>query len=147
MLDRYGRIARIFQEPSDVWTEDSLVRGLRDAAAAVNGPSTVRPQTPSRVGDAERGRAMVHLQNARPELTHAQMAAVVDAAAWWFDNGEDDKVVDLVDAVATDERLGSEVYVALLGPSKLTEVPPLPAAARRAAPDRGHRREKDDNER
>src|SRR3954452_4199266 len=91
VLDRYGRIARIFQERSDVWTEDSLVRGLRDAAAAVNGPSTVRPQRPSRVGDAERGRAMVHLQNARPELTHDQMTAVVDAAAWWFDNGQDDK--------------------------------------------------------
>ncbi len=144
VLDRYGRIARIFQERSDVWTEDSLVR---DAAAAVNGPSTVRPQRPSRVGDAERGRAMVHLQNARPELTHAQMAAVVDAAAWWFDNGEDDKVVNLLDAVATDERLGGDVYEALLGPTKLTEVPHPGVEADGAAPDRGHRREKDDNER
>jgi hypothetical protein len=26
VLDRYGRIARIFQERSDFWTEDSLVR-------------------------------------------------------------------------------------------------------------------------
>jgi hypothetical protein len=147
VLDRYGRIAKIFQERSDVWTEDSLVRGLRDAAATVNGPSTTRPLTPSRVGDAERGRAMVHLQKARPELTHNQMAAVVDAAALWFDNGEDDKVVDLVDAVAADERLGGDVYVALLGPSELTEVPSPPVATGEAAPDRGHRREKDDNER
>ena len=88
---------------------------------------------------------MVHLQMARPELTLNPAAAVVDAAALWFDNGEDDKVIDLVDAVATDERLRGDVYVALRGPSKLTEVPP--AAAGRAAPDRGHRRDKDDNER
>jgi hypothetical protein len=147
VLDRYGRIARIFQEHSDVWTEDSLVRGLRDAAAAVSGPSTARPQRPSRVGDAERGRAMVRLQDARPELTHEQMAAVVDAAAWWFDNGEDDKVVDLLDAVATDDRLGGDVYVALLGSTKLTEVPRPGAEIEGAAPDRGRRRGKGDNER
>ena len=139
VLDRYGRIARIFQEHSDVWTEDSLVRGLRDAAAAVNGPSTVRPQRPSRVGDSERGRAMVRLQDARPELTHDQTAAVVDAAAWWLDNGDDDKVASLVEAVVIDARLGRDLFAALLGPSRLTEV--------QAATGRGHRREKDDNER
>jgi hypothetical protein len=102
---------------------------------------------PSRVGDAERGRAMVQLQNARPELTHAQMAAVVDAAAGWFDAGEDDKVINLLDAVATDERLGGDVYVALLGPTKLTEVPRPGAEGDGQALSRGHRREKDDNER
>ena len=118
VLDRYARIARIFQESSDVWTEDSLVHGLRDASAAATGTSGAAPGEPARVGAVERGRAMVQLQQARPDLTHDQLVAVVDAAAWWFDNGEDYKVTDLLDSVLPDDGASGAVYLTLLGPGR-----------------------------
>ena len=118
VLDRYARIVRIYQESSDVWTEDSLVRGLRDAAAAATGPADGAPQAPTRVGAVERGHAMVQLQEARPELTHDQLVAVVDAAAWWFDNDEDYKVIDLLDAVIPGDGASGTVYLTLLGPGR-----------------------------
>ena len=77
VLDRYNRLAAILAESSDIWTEESLSRGLRDARAAIRSEAS-----PSKVGAAERGLAMVILQQARPELTHDQLVAVVDATAW-----------------------------------------------------------------
>jgi hypothetical protein len=111
VLDRYNRLAGIFAESSDIWTEDSLARGLRDAPAAISDQAT--SQHPSKVGTAERGRAMVILQQARPELTHDQLVAVVDATAWWLDSDEDYKATDLLDSVAGAE-VSSEVYMTLL---------------------------------
>jgi hypothetical protein len=112
VLDRYNRLAGIFAESSDIWTEDSLSRGLRDAPAAASGKSTTQP-SPSKVGAAERGRAMVLLQQARPELTHDQLVAVVDATAWWLDSDEDYKANDLLDSVASTE-VSRDVYMTLL---------------------------------
>jgi len=112
VLDRYNRLAGIFAESSDIWTEESLSRGLRDAPAAVRGKATTQP-SPSKVGAAERGRAMVVLQQARPELTHDQLVAVVDATAWWLDSDEDYKATDLLQSVASTE-VSSEVYMTLL---------------------------------
>ena len=112
VLDRYNRLAGIFAESSDIWTEESVARGLRDAPAAVVGRPDSR-STASRVGDAERGRAIVLLQRSRPELTHDQLAAVVDAVAWWLDNREDYKATDLLESVVSAE-VSSEVYATLL---------------------------------
>lgn len=111
VLDRYNRLAAIFAESSDIWTEESLSRGLRDAPAAIRGDVTPQP-SPSKVGVAERGMAMVMLQEARPELTHDQLVAVVDATAWWLDSDEDYKARDLLDSVASD--VGTEIYMKLL---------------------------------
>jgi hypothetical protein len=112
VLDRYNRLAGIFAESSDIWTEDSLSRGLRDAPAATSADAATQP-SPSKVGPAERGRAMVLLQQARPELTHDQLVAVVDATAWWLDSDEDYKATDLLDSVASTE-VSSGVYMTLL---------------------------------
>lgn len=112
VLDRYNRLAGIFAESSDIWTEESLARGLRDAPAATEAGTGVRTSS-SKVGAAERGRAMVILQQARPELTHAQLVSVVDAAAWWLDKDEDYKATDLLDSVASTDVSG-DVYATLL---------------------------------
>ena len=112
VLDRYNRLAGIFAESSDIWTEESLARGLRDAPAATEAGTGV-PTASSKIGAAERGRAMVILQKARPELTHAQLVAVVDAAAWWLDKDEDYKATDLLDSVASTDVSG-DVYATLL---------------------------------
>jgi hypothetical protein len=80
VLDRYNRLAAIFSEASDISTEESLARGLNDARAAATG----RPDptaAASKVGPAERGRAMVVLQRARPELSHGKLVAIIDATA------------------------------------------------------------------
>jgi hypothetical protein len=111
VLDRYNRLAGIFAESSDIWTEESLSRGLRDAPAAAGRKAAT--SSPSKVGATERGRAMVLLQRARPELTHDQVVAVVDATAWWLDNDEDYKATDLLDSVISTE-VSRDVYMALL---------------------------------
>lgn len=101
VLHRYNRIAEIFAESSDNMTEESLARGLRDArAAAVGRPDTAAPA--ARVGEAERGWAMVSLQANRPELTHDKIVAIIDATAWWLDNREDYKAIDLLEVVAPE---------------------------------------------
>lgn len=123
VLDRYNRLAGIFAESSDIWTEDSLSRGLRDAPAAVGRDATTA-SAPSKVGAAERGRAMVLLQQARPELTHDQLVAVVDATAWWLDSDEDYKATDLLDSV-TSMEVSRDVYMTLLA----WKPPPPPATA------------------
>jgi hypothetical protein len=127
VLDRYNRLAGIFAESSDIWTEDSLARGLRDAPAVVGGQAS-REASPSKVGAAQRGRAMVVLQQGRPELTHDQLVAVVDATAWWLDSDEDYKATDLLESVASTE-ISSEVYMTLLDWKPPAEAPP-----RRASP-------------
>lgn len=121
--DRYNRLASIFAETSDIWTEESLSRGLRDAPAAMGGEAAAQP-SPSTVGAAERGRAMVALQQARPELTHDQLVAVVDATAWWLDSDEDYKARDLLESVAS--KAGTEVYMTLLDWKPPSEIPPRP---------------------
>jgi hypothetical protein len=61
---------------------------------------------------------MVQLQEARPDLTHDQLVAVVDAAAWWFENDEDYKVVNLLESVLPDNAASGAVYLTLLGPGR-----------------------------
>ena len=120
-LHRYNRLAAIFAETSDISTEDSLARGLADARAAAVGP----PETPSptnKVGPVERGDAMVILQQARPELSHDKLTAIVDAVAWWLDNGEDYKASDLLEALVPTE-VGGQAYLALVGWRQPAEPP------------------------
>lgn len=121
VLHRYNRLAAIFAESSDIWTEESLARGLRDAPAAIGGRATTQP-SPSKVGAAERGRAMVMLQEARPELTHDQLVAVVDATAWWLDSDEDYKATDLLGSVSPE--VSTEVYMALINCKPPSSTPP-----------------------
>jgi hypothetical protein len=112
-LDRYNRLAAIFAESSDIMTEESLARALGDARAAATGPSdAVRPA--SKVGPAERGQAMVVLQQARSDLSHDKLVAIIDAAAWWLDNQQDYKATDLLEALVPAET-GAEVYMILIG--------------------------------
>lgn len=113
VLDRYNRLAAIFAEASDISTEESLARALNDAGAAAVGPPKTHPPA-SKVGPTERGEAMVILQQARPELDHDKLIAIVDAVAWWLDNNEDYKAADLIGAVVPDEVSG-HVYQLLIG--------------------------------
>jgi hypothetical protein len=114
VLDRYNRMVSIFDGVGEgIWREQSLARGLRDA----RGAATRRPATsadgPRTLGEAQRGTAMVVLQAARPELDHDQLAAVVDAAAWWLEKGEDVAATSLVSAV-TDRTTAGHVHTTLV---------------------------------
>jgi hypothetical protein len=123
-LDRYNRIAAIFAESSDIMTEESLARALGDARAAATGRSD-GVRAASKVGPAERGRAMVVLQRARPELSHDKLVAIVDAVSWWLDNQQDYKATDLLQALVPDEVSG-EVYLTLLDWKPPAEPPQRP---------------------
>jgi hypothetical protein len=121
VLSGYSRIVAIMTEMSEVSsTENSLARGLHDAAAVARGTRS-QPEPPTRVGSAERLKAMAVLQQARPELSHSKLMAVVDAAAWWLTDDEDDMAAELLDAVASEAA--STAYFALLGRDKPRSAP------------------------
>src|SRR5690349_19980896 len=115
-------------EPGGVsTTAHSLARGSRDAAAVARGTRS-EPVAPTRIGLAQRLKAMAVLQQARPELSHSRLMAVVDAAAWWLTDDEDDMAMDLLDAVTPEAA--STAYFTLLGRDK-------PGSARAVEPDPG----------
>jgi len=121
VLSGYSRIVAIMTETSEVSsTEDSLARGLRDAAAVARG-TQAEPVAPTRIGSAQRLKAMAVLQQARPELSHSKLMAVVDAAAWWLTDDEDDMAMDLLDAVTPEAA--STAYFTLLGRDKPGSAP------------------------
>jgi predicted nucleic acid-binding protein len=65
VLSGYSRIVAIMSETSEVSsTEGSLARGLRDAAAVARGTRS-EPVPPTRIGSAQRLKAMAVLQQAR----------------------------------------------------------------------------------
>jgi hypothetical protein len=101
-LGRYNRVAAIFADSRDPMTEESLVRALSDAHAVALGPFEPLPSA-TKVTSEQRGSAMVVLQRGRPELSHDQLVAVVDAAAWLLDTHEYDKASDLLRVSASDE--------------------------------------------
>ena len=68
---------------------------------------------------------MAVLQEARPELSHSKLVAIIDAAAWWLDDGMDLMAMDLLSAV--DESVGAALYFTLLGRGELGDPPPAPA--------------------
>ena len=113
VMDAYSRMAAIFTSISEVsGTESSLARALRDAADAASGGAEVPPGR-SKIGGGHRLKAMAVLQDARPELSHSRLVAIIDAAAWWLDEGMDNMAIELLSAV--DERIGTAVYCALAG--------------------------------
>jgi hypothetical protein len=113
VLRAYNRMVAIFTEASQVsGTEESLARALGDAAAAAVGRSGTPPE-PSKVGSGERLKAMAVLQEARPELSHSTLLAIVDAAAWWLDNDKDHMATDLLEAVAPGD-VAQQLYTTLL---------------------------------
>jgi hypothetical protein len=121
VLTGYSRVVAIMSETSEVSsTEESLARGLRDAAAVARG-TRVEPAPPTRIGSAARLKAMAVLQQARPDLSHSKLMAVVDAAAWWLTDDEDGMALDLLDAVTSDA--GSTAYFTLLGREKPGSAP------------------------
>lgn len=114
VLERYNRMVSIFDGAGEgIWREESLARGLRDARGAATRRPAAPADGPTRVGEAQRGTAMVLLQAARPELDHDQLAAVVDAAAWWLEKGEDLAATSLVSAV-TDRATAGHVHTTLV---------------------------------
>jgi hypothetical protein len=56
---------------------------------------------------------MAMVQNVRPWLDHTALVGVVDAAAWWIDQEEDDFARGLLQAAAGDET-GAAAWLALL---------------------------------
>jgi hypothetical protein len=114
VLERYNRMVSIFDDAGEgIWREQSLARGLRDARGAATRRPAASADAATRVGEAQRGTAMVLLQAARPELDHDQLAAVVDAAAWWLEKGADLAATSLVSAV-TDRATAGHVHTTLI---------------------------------
>jgi Transposase IS116/IS110/IS902 family len=99
-------------------TEAALSSALRGGRLLVE----ERRSAGGRVGTGARLRAMAVLQEARPELTHAALLGVVDGAAAWLDQDEDDLAAGLMEAaggeaagrrawrqlVDSDQRAGSD---------------------------------------
>jgi hypothetical protein len=95
-------------------TEDSLARGLHEAAAVLDDPAALADSLyrHSTVRSGERLAAMGELQHARSDLTHSELIAVVDAAAWWVDQDDHEEVWALFSAVV-GHRQAQAAYDAL----------------------------------
>jgi len=112
VMDAYSRIAAILARTSEVsGTEASLAQGLGDAAVAARGEDK-GPRADSEIGAGNRLRAMALLQEARPELSHSQLIAIIDAAVWWLHEGIDDMALELLTCI--EERAATTVYLTLL---------------------------------
>ena len=95
-------------------TEESLSRGLYDAAELLTLGAGRESVPLGKVTSGRRLRAMAVLQEHRPDLDHGQLIAVVDVAAMWTDEDEDYLVTDLLRAIGGDEVAGA-AYLALTG--------------------------------
>jgi hypothetical protein len=112
VLGAYSRVSEIMHDVTQVSvTEESLQRGLMDAARAVKG-TLHAARTPTTISDGAKLAAMDVLQAARPELTHSAVVAIIDAAAWWLADDKDHRAMDLLTAVQAD--VGMSVYFTLL---------------------------------
>lgn len=115
VLHIYTRVMQLFDEASHVsGNEDALSSALHDASLAALGRERDehRPQ-PYRVSSAARLRAMAVIQTERPWLTHAALLGVVDAAARWVDEQEDDLARGVLEAAGGDEA-GGHAWLILL---------------------------------
>ena len=123
VLDAYTRLSAIIDGVRQVSAvESSLARALADASAVARGTEVAG--TRSKIVTGDRLKAMAVLQDARPELSHSKLVAIIDAAAWWLDNGMDLMAMDLLSTV--DENVGAALYFTLLGRGELGDPPPAP---------------------
>ena len=115
VLQTYTEIMEVVTRSSEVsGTEESLSRGLYDAAELLT-PGAGRQSIPlGKVTSGRRLRAMAAPQEHRPDLDHSQLIAVVDAAAMWTDEDQDYLVTALLGAVGGEEVAGA-AYMALTG--------------------------------
>ncbi len=105
VLRIYTQVMRLYDHASHVsGDEDRLSAALADASLAARGQT--RPPAgqsePSKVTSAARLRAMAVLQAERPWLGHVELIGVVDAAARWLDEQEDDLARGLLEAAGGD---------------------------------------------
>jgi hypothetical protein len=116
VLDLYSRLMALFYESGQVSaTEHALSSALRDAGRTLEGRDRDEPRPePHRVTSAARLRAMAVLQANRPWLDHRSLIGVVDAAARWVDEQEDDLAQGVLDAAGGDEA-GLQAWLILLG--------------------------------
>ena len=115
VLHVYTRMVTLFDEASHIsGREDALSSALHDASlAALGRPRDEHRPEPHRVSSAARLRAMAVLQGERPWLTHAALLGVVDAAARWLDEQEDDLARGVLEAAGGDEA-GAHAWLILL---------------------------------
>ena len=127
VLSLYTRFMRLFDEATHVsGYEHQLSSALRDASLAAR-EQTQAPtggSEPSKVTSKARLRAMAVLQQHRPTLSHTALIGVVDAAARWVDEQEDDLASGLLEA-AGGEEAGGHAWLILLD----LDQPPAPKPA------------------
>lgn len=112
-LDRYTQMMAVMR-PADASrrSEAGLARALFDAVDATRPDPATTTRT---VTSAQRVSAMATLRKHRPDLDHASLIAVIDAAATWADAGEDHMATSLLAAVGGDE-LADAVSATLTAP-------------------------------
>ena len=116
VLHAYTQMIAVFTTASEVsGTEASLASALHDACLAALGKDRDEHRTePRRISNAARLRAMSLLQTERPWLTYNALVGVVDAAAWWLDQDEDEMARGLLSATA-GEDVSMTAWLVLLG--------------------------------
>ena len=121
VLDAYTRIVALVSEAAEVsGTEAQLSSALYAAGhAAADPPRDVQRTQPIGVTSGARLRAMATVQAQRPELSHAALIGVVDAAARWLDERENDLAAGLLEAAAGEEagRRAWEILLAVDRPA------------------------------
>jgi len=115
VLQAYSRMMALADQVRHVSVgEERLGSALHDASLAALGRDRDEHNLePHKVSSAARLRGMAVLQSGRPWLTHAALLGVVDAAAWWLDQNEDDLAVGLLEA-AGGEDFGQRAWAILL---------------------------------
>lgn len=116
VLSIYTRLMRLFDEATHVsGYEHQLSAALWDASLAARGESRAPTggSEPSKVTSKARLRAMAVLQGQRPSLSHTALIGVVDAAARWLNEQQDDLARGLLEAAGGDEA-GSHAWLILL---------------------------------
>jgi len=122
VLAAYSQMTALVVDATQVSsTEESLARALADASALATGREAAAPPA-SMIDAAARMKTMSLLQRLRPGFSHSKVVSIVDAAAWWLDNGKDFIASDLLEAVAT-EQYGPALYLTLLGRDPDDEIP------------------------
>lgn len=114
VLDAYTRMCRLAGVELDA-AEAGPAWALRHAAASAGHVDTVRPRPAGRVTSGRRMNAAAVLRSSE-DLDDATTVAVIDAAAWWLDSGDDEYAYALLGAV-TDGVTQLRAYGALLGTS------------------------------
>ena len=105
VLDAYTRMVALVSEAAEVsGTEARLASALRTASQSAPYPAAAGSgRGPGRLTTTARLQAMAVVQAEKPWLTYTAVLGVIDAAARWIEEQENDLAAGLLEAAAGEE--------------------------------------------